>query len=65
MKLTPDPLGLPEGSVRATLSILSVGTLCALALLQKPIPPELVGIAGAAVGAYFQNRGPKDERPAG
>lgn len=40
-------------NIRAILALIMVLTICALALWQRPIPPELVTLTAGAVTFYF------------
>lgn len=52
-KLDPtQPLGLPEGSVRALLVIMLVGVFCYLCLTGGTIPPVLEEMVKWGGGAY-------------
>lgn len=51
------PLGLPEGSVRALLTLVIIGTVCAMYLLGKEIPEKLQYFAGIAFLTYFASAG--------
>ena len=51
-------LGLPAGSIRAILSLMLIGTVCALTFLGVLDPTILGGLAGAAIGFYFGQKSP-------
>jgi hypothetical protein len=50
------PLGLPQGSVRSIIALALTGTVCALWLMGRPVPVELLGFAGGVVAFYFKLR---------
>ena len=51
-----NPLGLPEGSVRALVALTIVGATVTYLFVNKSVPTELVGVLGAVVGFYFASR---------
>ena len=51
-----EPLGLPEGSVRALIALALVITMCAIAGVTGEIPEEILGIVGIIIGFYFGTR---------
>lgn len=57
-----EPLGLPQGSVRAILTILSVVGAVVLHVIKQP-SVELDGLALAALGSYFGYRVAKTGAP--
>lgn len=48
-------------NIRAILALVMVITICALALLSRPIPAELVTLTAAAVTFYFAQKSEKSE----
>lgn len=57
-----EPLGMPQGSVRAVLTILSVVGAVVLHIIKQP-SVELDGLALAALGSYFGYRVAKTGAP--
>lgn len=53
------PLWVPEGTVRALLTLMLVGGLLALYIVGKNPPDSIVAMAGTAFGVYFGARGTK------
>ena len=56
------PLWMPEGSVRAILIIVLVGTVCYLSLIKSPIPKEMWVLVNLGIGFYFGNRSKGGEK---
>lgn len=55
--MTNEPLGLPEGSVRAILAlVIVVATVVAMFLGKTGAAGPLSSVAGAVIGFYFGNR---------
>jgi hypothetical protein len=54
------PLGLPQGSVRAILTLMLVGACIAAAFLNKDAFSVLSPLAGAGIGYYFSKRAKED-----
>lgn len=54
-----EPLGLPQGSVRAVMTLLLLGTVCVLCVLRQPVPEILQEAFLLAMGMYFTSRGGK------
>ena len=50
------PLGLPEGSVRALIAIVLVGTCAFLWGTSQVVPAELLTLTGIAMTFYFMSR---------
>ena len=57
-----DPLSLPKGSVRALVTLVLVGVLWALMLLERSVPPVYVSLAFIVLGHYFGSRAPRSRR---
>lgn len=57
-----EPLGLPQGSVRAILTLLSIIGAVVLHVIKQP-SVELDGLALAALGSYFGYRTSKTGSP--
>ena len=55
------PLGLPQGSVRALLALMITGAVLALTIVRGSIPTDLVPLASVVVTYYFVSR---DNAPA-
>ncbi len=56
-KLDPtQPFALPEGTVRACLALVALGSLCASFIMYKWAPDALVAIVGTVIGFYFGAR---------
>ena len=51
------PLGLPDGSVRALLSLLIIATTCFFYVMDKPVPTTLELWAGGVILLYFGQKG--------
>ena len=51
-----EPLGLPQGSVRASLAILVLFTICLMNIQQMKINQEFYMILGTIIGFYFGSR---------
>jgi len=47
-----------NGLVRSLLALLVICTLCAMFLLQRAVPAELLGLAGIILGWYFATSQP-------
>lgn len=51
-----EPLGMPRGSVRGIVALMLVTTTCALFLLGRAVPGELMTLVGVAMTYYFIQR---------
>lgn len=51
-----EPMGLPEGTVRAAVTIIIVGTACAVLIQGKSLQPELALAFGTAITYYYESR---------
>ena len=51
-----EPLGLPQGSVRALIALALVITLCVVAGVTGSTPKEILGMVGIVIGYYFGAR---------
>lgn len=52
----PQPLGLPNGSVRAMLALVLLGTCSFLWATSQVVPPELQNMTGIVMVFYFLTR---------
>jgi hypothetical protein len=59
------PLGLPAGSVRALMVIMTMGTIWVLLLIRKPVPIFLYYLLFLTTGVYFAARGSTATRAGG
>lgn len=57
-----EPLGMPRGSVRGAMALALVGTTCAIFLLGRPVPGELMTLIGVAMTFYFTARQDESRR---
>ena len=63
--MTDQPLGLPEGTVRASFALMFAATACYLAIARR-IPAEtFLPVVTAIVGYYFGVRQGNGAPPAG
>ncbi|AGK61506.1 hypothetical protein Asulf_01528 [Archaeoglobus sulfaticallidus PM70-1] len=56
MQESNEPLGLPRGSVRAILAIVTVGGAVVMHAMNITVPDWLISMAGTAFGFYFGMR---------
>ena len=55
-----EPLGLPQGSVRALVTLILCGTICFLMISAAPLPPTLELVLAIVMGYYFGHRSKAD-----
>ena len=55
-KKVNEPLGMPEGSVRAILALLLTLGILIFVLAYNQFPSELISVLGVVVGFYFGSR---------
>jgi hypothetical protein len=48
-----EALGLPKGTIRGIALLVIVGTVCALAVLQKEVPDALSMAFSTLIGFYY------------
>jgi len=51
-----EPLGLPPGSVRASLAIMVLLTICLMNIREMEVKQEFYMILGTIIGFYFGSR---------
>jgi hypothetical protein len=57
------PIGLPDGSVRAILTLAIVGSSIVMAFMDK-VPVEVLALLGVVVNDYFGQRKAANDRDA-
>jgi hypothetical protein len=55
------PLNLPQGSIRAIISVLLVIAFIVYGLIYQTFPEPLIGILGMVIGYYFARRANEDK----